>query len=124
MIGFRSGARKTRVHHDHLGTVLFCMQHVQHRYRMCFSRIRADIQRSFGILHVVVAVRHRTITPGIGNAGDRSRVADARLVIGIIRAEEGNELAQQRRLLVIVLGRANEKYRVRATDFFDVQHLG
>ena len=55
---------------------------------MGFSGIRADVQRCLGVHHVVVAISHRTIAPGIGNASNRGGVADTRLVIGIIGAEE------------------------------------
>ena len=55
---------------------------------MRFSGIRADVQRCLGVHHVVVAIGHRAITPGVGNASNRGGVADTRLVIGIIGAEE------------------------------------
>jgi hypothetical protein len=47
-------------------------------------RISADI---------IVAVRHRTIAPGIGYAGDRGGMADTRLMIGIVGSPKGGELA-------------------------------
>ena len=59
---------------------------------MRFSGIRADVQRCLGVHHVVVAIGHRTIAPGVGNASNRSGVADTRLVIGIVGAEEGHPL--------------------------------
>jgi hypothetical protein len=37
----------------------------------------------------------RAVAPGVGYAGDRGRVADARLVIAVVGAPEGGELALQ-----------------------------
>src|SRR5208282_248175 len=54
----------------------------------------------------------RAVAPGIGYAGDGRRVTDARLVVAVVGAPEGHELAQQVRLLVAVLGTADPEHRV------------
>ena len=114
VVGFRCGAREARVDHDHLAAVFLGVQHVQHRHRMRFGRIAADVHRSFRVLHVVVGVGHRAIPPGVGHAGHRGGVADACLVVGVVAAPEAHPLAQQVGLLVVVLARAHDKDRIRA----------
>ena len=100
------------------------MQHMNHGDRVRFSGIRADVERCLGVHHVVVAIGHRTIAPGVGNASNRGRVANTRLVIGIVGTEERYPLAQQIRLLVIKLGRANKVQRVRGVLSAKIFHLG
>ena len=90
------------------------MQHVQHRHRVRFGRVAADVHRALGVLHVVVRVRHRAVAPRVGYAGDRRRVADPRLVIAVVRAPERHELAHQVSLLVAVLRAADPEHRVGA----------
>ena len=102
-VGLGRGAREARIDDGHLAAVFLGMQHVQQRHRMRLGGIRADVQRRLGELHVVVGVGHGAVTPGIGDAGDRGRVADAGLVVHVVGAEEGHELAQQVSLLVAVL---------------------
>ena len=85
------------------------MQHVQHRHRVGFRRIRADVDRRLGVLHVVVGVGHRTITPGVRHAGHRGGVADAGLVVGVVGAPEADPLAQQVGLFVVVLAGAHDE---------------
>ena len=41
-----------------------------------------------GVADVVEAVGHRAVAPGIGHAGDGRRMADARLVVGVVGAPE------------------------------------
>src|SRR5438876_13788 len=79
---------------------------------MRLGGIAADVHRALAVLHVVVRIGHRTVAPGIGYAGDRRRVTDARLVIAVVGTPERHELAQQKRLLVAVLGAADPEYRV------------
>jgi hypothetical protein len=102
-VGLGRRARKARIDDRHLAAVFLGVQHVQHRHRMRFGGIGADVQSRLGKLHVVVGVGHRTITPGIGDTGDRGRVADAGLVVHVVGTEEGHELAQQVSLLVALL---------------------
>ena len=92
--GVRCRARQPRIDHDHVGAVeLLAFEHVLQRHRMRFRRIAAHDDHGLGVADVVVAVRHRAVAPGVGYAGDRGRMADARLVVGIVRAPEGGELA-------------------------------
>src|SRR6185436_4960734 len=56
-------------------------------------------------------------------AGDGGRVADARLVVGVVAAPETRPLAQQLRLLVVVLRGADQEERVRAALLADLEHL-
>ena len=90
---------------------------------MCLGRIRTEEQNALRILFVVVRVGHRTIAPGVGNAGDRGRVADARLVIHVIGAEERHELAEQIGLFIVVLRGADPERRVRTRFLADLQQL-
>ncbi len=112
LVGLGGGARETRIDHDHLRAGFLGVQHMQHRHRMRFGRVRADVHRALGVLHVVVGVGHRAVAPGLGNARDRGRVADARLVVAVVRAPQRHPLAQQHRLLVAVLGGADHVQRV------------
>src|SRR3546814_9378562 len=44
---------------------------------------------------VVEAVSHRAVAPGVGNTRDGGRVTDTRLVVTVVGAPEGVELAEQ-----------------------------
>ncbi len=74
-------------------------------------------------MHVVVRIGHRAVAPGVGYAGDRRRVADARLVVDVVRAPQACELAEQVGLLVIELRRAQPVDRIRAGALADVETL-
>ena len=100
------------------------MQHVQHRHRVRLGSVAADVQRRLGVLHVVVRVGHRAVAPGVGDAGDGGRVADAGLVVAVVRAPQADPLAQQVGLLVVVLGRADDEDRVGAARLLQLEHLG
>ena len=89
--------------------------------RLC--GIRTDIQSALAVLHIVVRIGHRTVAPGVGHAGHRGGVADARLVVAIVRAPEAHELAQQVSLLVAVLGRSDEVDAVRPAGLAQLHHL-
>src|SRR6516162_5653872 len=80
---------------------------------MSFGRIAAPDDLRFRIADIIVAVGHRAIAPSIGYAGDRCRMADARLVIGVIGPPEGAELAKQIRSLIGEFRRAEPINRVR-----------
>ncbi len=123
LIGLGRRARVARVDHDHLAAGLLGMQQVQHRHRVRLRRVRADIQRAPGVLHVVVRVGHRAVAPGVRHTRHGGGVADARLVVAIVGAEERHPLAQQVSLFVAVLGRADEEERVRPGLLADRLHL-
>ena len=90
----RRRPRHPRIDDDHVGAVeLLALQNVLQRHRMRFGRIAAHDNNGLGIADVVVAIGHRAVAPGIGDAGDGRRVADPRLMIGVVGAPEGGELA-------------------------------
>ena len=65
----RGRARQAWVDHDHVGTVQFLAgQYVLQRHRMCLGRIAAHDDHGLGVADVVVAVGHRAIAPGVGDA--------------------------------------------------------
>ncbi len=121
LVGFRRGAGKARIGHDHLAAVLLGVQRVQHRHRVRLGRVRAEEQQALRVLLVVVRVGHRAVAPGIGDAGDGGRMADARLVVGVVGAEQAHELAQQVGLLVVVLGGPDPESRVGPAFFSDLK---
>jgi hypothetical protein len=61
---------------------------------MGFGRIAAHDDLGLCVADVRIAIRHRAVAPGIGYAGDRCRMADTGLVIGVVGAPEGAELAE------------------------------
>ena len=125
LVGLGRRAREARVDHDHLAAGFLGVQHVQHRDRVRFGRIRADVQRALGVAHVVVRVGHRTVAPRVRHAGDGGGVADAGLVIGVVAAPEADPLAQQVGLLVVVLRRADHEHRIGpAFLLLQLEHLG
>ena len=89
---------------------------------MRLGRVRADVQRALAVLHVVVRIGHGAVAPGVGHARHCGRVADARLVVAVVAAPKTHPLAQQVRLLVVVLGRADHVDRVRPALFAQRQH--
>ncbi len=123
MVGMRRRAREARIDDDHLRAVLLAAQHVLHRDRVCFRGITADEEHRLRVVHVVVRVGHRAVAPGIGYAGDRRRVADTRLVVDVVRAPQGGELAEQVGLLVVELGRTQPVHRIRAGALADIEAL-
>ena len=123
MVGLGRGAGKTRVGDDDLAAGLLRMQHVQHRHRVRLGRVRTHEPDRFRVLHVVIGVGHRAVTPGVGDARDRGRVADARLVVGVVGAEQAHELAHQVGLLVVVLARSDPVGGVRAALLPDREQL-
>src|SRR6516225_7569826 len=81
---------------------------------MRFSRIAAHDDLSLRIAEVSVAGGHRAVAPGIGHAGDGGRMADARLMVGIVGAPECPKLPEQVGTFVGHLGRAEPIDRVTA----------
>ena len=130
LVGVGRGAREARVADDQRRVVLLLgLQHVLQRHRMRFGRVAADEEHRARVVDVVVAVGHRAVAPGVGNTRDRGRVTDPRLVVAVVGAPEGVELAEQIGLLVVVLGRAEPVHRVRTVPgdlgplLADLQHL-
>ncbi len=79
---------------------------------MRLGRIAAHDDHGLGLADVVVAVRHRAVAPGIGDAGDGGRVTDTGLVIDVVGAPEGRELAEQIGAFVGELGGAEPVHRL------------
>ncbi len=123
VVGEARGAGEARVDHDHLGAQFLGVQEVQHRDRVRLGRIRADEHHGLRVMKVVERVRHGAIAEGLGHAGDGGRVADARLVVAVVRAPEGRPFAQQVSLLVAVLRAADQHQRIRTGLLADLQHL-
>ena len=103
LIGFCRRAGVARVGDNDLGTVFLGVQGVQHGNGVRFGGIRAEEEQTLRILLVVVGIGHGAVTPGIGNPGDRGGMADARLVIDVVRSPERDPFAHQIRLFVVVL---------------------
>jgi hypothetical protein len=71
-------ARHARVDDDEVPSVeLLAFEQVLQRHRMRLGRIATHDEHGLGVTDVVEAVGHRAVAPGIGQAGDRRRVADA-----------------------------------------------
>src|SRR5882757_847847 len=65
------------------------------RHRTRFGGVRAHEDDGLRVADVVVGVGHGAVAPGVRNARDRGRVADARLVVDRVGAPECRELAEQ-----------------------------
>ncbi len=124
LIGVGGGARKARVYHDHHGAVFLGMQRVQHRHRVRLGGVRADEQHRLAVLHVVVGIGHGAVTPGIRHARHGGGMADARLVVAVVRAPHGDELAHEIGLFVAVLGGADEIDGIRPVRLAHFKHPG
>ena len=90
---------------------------------MRLGRIRTDIQRTLGVLHVVVRIGHRPVTPGVGNTSDRCGVTDSRLMVAVVGAKHAHELPEHVRLLVVVLRRAHPEHAIRACGLTQIDEL-
>src|ERR1019366_4996297 len=123
-VGLRRRSREARIDDDHLAAGFLGMQHVQHRYRVRFGRVRADVHGALGVAHVVVRVRHRPVAPRVRDAGDGGGVADARLVVAIVAAPQAHPFAQQVGLLVVVLRRTDDEDRVGPALLLQLEHPG
>ena len=118
------GAGATRVDHQDLAAVaLFRQQDVLHGDRVGLRRVGADKHDRLAVVHVVQAVGHGAVAPGVGDASHRGGVADARLMIHVVGAPQGRHLAKQVGLLVGVLGRAEPVDAVGAGLLAQAQHL-
>ena len=116
------GAGEARVADDHLRTVLPRAKDVLHRDGMGLGGVRPDEDHRLAVVHVVVGVGHGAVAPCVGNSRDRRRMADAGLVVDVVRAPVRRELADEVGLLVAVLGGAEPVHRVGARLLPDAQH--
>ena len=66
---------------------------VLERYGVGFRRVAAHDDHGLGVADIVVAVGHGAVAPGVGDAGDRGRMTDTRLMVGVVGAPEGRKLA-------------------------------
>ena len=124
LVGFSSGAGKARVRDDDVAVVaLLGDQNVLHGHRVGFTGVGANEEHRFAVMHIVERVGHRSVTPGIRNARHSGGVANTRLVIGVVGAPHGGELAHQVRLLVTELGRPQPVNAVGAVGVAQFQQL-
>ena len=102
----RGGARQARIDDDEIGPVqLLALEQMLQGYRMSLRRIAAHDHERLRIPDIIEAVGHRAVAPGVGHAGDSRRMADTRLMVGVVGAPERAELAEQIRGFVGHLGR-------------------
>jgi hypothetical protein len=124
LCGVRGGSCEARVADDERRIVLLLgLEQVLQRHRMRLGRIAADEEHRLRLHDVVVGVRHGAVAPRVRDARDGRGVADARLVVAVVGAPEGVELAEQVGLLVGELGGAQEVDGVLARRLADVEHL-
>ena len=124
LIGVRGRASETRVNDDQRRVVPFlCLEDVLACHRVPFRRVAADQEDRTRIPDVRHAVGHRAVAPGVGHTSDRGRMADTRLMIGVVGAPEGGELAEQVCVLIAHLGRAHPINRIGTRLLADLQHL-
>src|SRR5260370_9940161 len=90
---------------------------------MRFGRVAAHDDLRLGVADVVETIGHRAVAPGVGDAGDRGRMADAGLVVGVVGAPEGAQFAEQIGALVGELGRAQPVDRIRPRFLADRHEL-
>ena len=122
--GMRRGAGEARVEHEHVGAVDFLAgQDVLQGHRMRFGGIRSHEDHGLRIPDVVVGIRHRAVAPGIGDAGDGGRMADAGLVIDGVGAPERRELAEQIGAFIGEFRRAEQIDGIGAGLGADLEHL-
>jgi hypothetical protein len=122
-LGVRRGAGEARIDHDQLGAVLLGVQQMEHRDRMGLGRVAADQENRFRVMDVVEAVGHGAVAEGVGHARNRGRMADPRLVVDVVGAPKGGELAAEISLLVAELGRAQPVDRIWPGLLADLQQL-
>ncbi len=90
---------------------------------MRFGGIRSHEDNGLRVSDVVVGVGHRAVAPGIRDAGDRGRMADASLVIDRVGAPERRELAEQIAALIGEFRGAEQIDGVGAGLGADLEHL-
>ena len=90
---------------------------------MGLGRIAAPDDLRLRIADVVEAIGHCAIAPGIGYAGDRRRMADARLVVGIVSSPERADLAKEIGAFIGEFRRSEPINRIRPGFFADRDQL-
>ena len=100
------------------------MQHVQHRHRVRLGGVAADVQRSLRVLHVVVRIGHRAVAPGVGHAGHRGAVADARLVVGVVAAPQVIHLRSRYACSLLCFDEPTMKTESTPLCLAQLEHLG
>src|SRR3546814_901809 len=91
-----SSAGKPRIDDDEVCPVeLLALEQVLQRDGMGLRGIAAHYDERLGVANVVERVGHRAVAPGIGYARHGRRMADACLVILVVGAPEGGELAEE-----------------------------
>src|SRR5258705_5045798 len=90
---------------------------------MRLGGIAAHDQEGLGSTDIVVAVGHRAEAPGIGHARDGRRMADTRLMVGVVAPPERRKLAKQIRRLVGKFSRAEPIDRFGAGLSADLHQL-
>ena len=109
LVGERRRLAEARVDNDYLRPVhLLRRQDVLHGDGMRGADVLADDHDAAAVTDVVHRVGHGAVAPYIGEAGDRGGMADARLVVDVVRAPVGGELAQRIGCFVVMVRRAEE----------------
>src|SRR3546814_15064564 len=90
---------------------------------MSLRGITAHYDQRLGVADVIERVSHRAVAPGIGYAGYGRRMADACLVILVVGAPEGGELAEEIGAFVGELGRTHPVNRFRPGLLPDLHQL-
>ncbi len=122
--GVCRGPGQPRIGDDEVRAIeLLAFEQVLQRHGMRFRRIAAEEEQRLGVADVGVAVGHRAVAPGIGYAGNRRRMANARLVIDVVGSPERGELAVEIGALVGELGGAQPVDRVRSGLAADLHQL-
>ncbi len=93
------------------------------RNRVGLRWISTHDDHGFGIADVVVAVRHRTVAPSVGDACDGGGMTDASLVIDGVRAPKRAKLTEEVRAFVREFSGAEPKNGVRPGSLADFQQL-
>ena len=121
-MGRRAG--KARVADDQRRVVLFLgFQQVLKRHGVRLGGVAADDEDRLGVVDVVIAVGHGAVAPCVRNTRNGRRVADTRLVIDVVGAPIGRELAEQVCLFVRMLGAAQPVDAVGTGCVTDRRHL-
>jgi hypothetical protein len=122
--GMRGRAGEARVEDEHVGAVdLLAGQDVLQRHRVRFGGIRSHEDDGLRVSDIIVGIRHRAVAPGIGDAGDGGRMADAGLVVHGIGAPERPEFAEQISAFIGEFRRSEQIDRVGAGLGADLEHL-
>jgi hypothetical protein len=124
VVGVGSGPGEPRIDDDERRVVaLLAAEDVLQRDGMGLRRIATHDEDGLGVVDVVVGVGHGTVAPGVGDTGHGGGVTDAGLVVHVVGAPQGRELAEQIGLLIAVLGRAQPVDGVGAGLLADLEHL-